>query len=33
MVQCESMSIKTLLDLSGKTALITGESRGLGLQM
>lgn len=27
------MSIKKLLDLSGKTALITGGSRGLGLQM
>ena len=28
-----STSIKTLFDLSGKTALITGGSRGLGLQM
>lgn len=27
------MSIRKLLDLSGKTALITGGSRGLGLQM
>jgi NAD(P)-dependent dehydrogenase (short-subunit alcohol dehydrogenase family) len=27
------MSIKTLFDLSGKTALITGGSRGLGLQI
>jgi gluconate 5-dehydrogenase len=27
------VSVKTLLDLSGKTALITGGSRGLGLQM
>lgn len=27
------MSVKKLLDLSGKTALITGGSRGLGLQM
>ena len=27
------MSIKKLMDLSGKTALITGGSRGLGLQM
>ncbi len=27
------MSIKKLFDLSGKTALITGGSRGLGLQM
>ena len=27
------MSLKTLFDLSGKTALITGGSRGLGLQI
>ena len=27
------MSVKALFDLSGKTALITGGSRGLGLQM
>ncbi len=27
------MSVKKLLDLSGKTALITGGSRGLGLQL
>ncbi len=27
------MTVKTLFDLSGKTALITGGSRGLGLQM
>jgi NAD(P)-dependent dehydrogenase (short-subunit alcohol dehydrogenase family) len=27
------MSVKKLLDLSGKTALVTGGSRGLGLQM
>ena len=27
------MSVKQLFDLSGKTALITGGSRGLGLQM
>jgi len=27
------MSVKQLLDLSGKTALVTGGSRGLGLQM
>ena len=27
------MKVKQLLDLSGKTALITGGSRGLGLQM
>jgi NAD(P)-dependent dehydrogenase (short-subunit alcohol dehydrogenase family) len=27
------MSLKTLFDLSGRTALITGGSRGLGLQM
>lgn len=27
------MSVKTLFDLTGKTALITGGSRGLGLQM
>jgi gluconate 5-dehydrogenase len=27
------MSIRNLFDLSGKTALITGGSRGLGLQM
>ena len=27
------MSIKKLFDLAGKTALITGGSRGLGLQM
>src|ERR1700755_2117701 len=27
------MSIKTLFDLTGKTALITGGSRGLGLQI
>ena len=27
------MSVKKLLDLSGKVALITGGSRGLGLQM
>lgn len=27
------MSIKKLFDLTGKTALITGGSRGLGLQM
>jgi NAD(P)-dependent dehydrogenase (short-subunit alcohol dehydrogenase family) len=27
------MSVKNLLDLSGKTALVTGGSRGLGLQM
>nr|MCH9847141.1 gluconate 5-dehydrogenase [Betaproteobacteria bacterium] len=26
-------SIQTLFDLSGKTALVTGGSRGLGLQM
>ncbi|MGA1068581.1 MAG: SDR family NAD(P)-dependent oxidoreductase, partial [Burkholderiaceae bacterium] len=26
-------NIKTLLDLTGKTALVTGGSRGLGLQM
>ena len=27
------MSVKQLLDLSGRTALVTGGSRGLGLQM
>src|SRR5438046_10654401 len=27
------MSVKKLLDLSGKTALVTGGSRGLGLQI
>ena len=27
------MSLKRLLDLSGKVALVTGGSRGLGLQM
>ena len=27
------MSVKELFDLSGKTALITGGSRGLGLQI
>ena len=27
------MSVKNLFDLSGKAALITGGSRGLGLQM
>jgi gluconate 5-dehydrogenase len=27
------MSVKALFDLTGKTALITGGSRGLGLQM
>ena len=27
------MSVKQLLDLSGKVAFITGGSRGLGLQM
>mgnify|MGYP003416833668 CR=1 FL=1 len=27
------MSVKKLFDLSGKVALITGGSRGLGLQM
>jgi NAD(P)-dependent dehydrogenase (short-subunit alcohol dehydrogenase family) len=27
------MSVKSLLDLSGKTALVTGGSRGLGLQI
>jgi NAD(P)-dependent dehydrogenase (short-subunit alcohol dehydrogenase family) len=27
------MSVKKLFDLAGKTALITGGSRGLGLQM
>jgi short-subunit dehydrogenase involved in D-alanine esterification of teichoic acids len=27
------MSVKKLLDLAGKVALITGGSRGLGLQM
>jgi gluconate 5-dehydrogenase len=27
------MSLKTLMDLSGKVALVTGGSRGLGLQM
>ena len=27
------MSVKKLLDLTGKTALITGGSRGLGLQI
>ena len=27
------MNVKKLLDLSGKVALITGGSRGLGLQM
>jgi NAD(P)-dependent dehydrogenase (short-subunit alcohol dehydrogenase family) len=27
------MSIKKLFDLGGKTALITGGSRGFGLQM
>ena len=27
------MNVKDLFDLSGKTALITGGSRGLGLQM
>jgi gluconate 5-dehydrogenase len=27
------MSVKTLLDLSGRVALVTGGSRGLGLQM
>jgi len=27
------MSLKTLLDLTGRTALVTGASRGLGLQM
>ena len=26
-------NIKTLFDLTGKTALVTGGSRGLGLQM
>ena len=26
-------SVKQLFDLSGKTALVTGGSRGLGLQM
>ncbi len=28
-----STNIKTLFDLSGKTALVTGGSRGLGLQI
>ncbi|HEX7270791.1 MAG TPA: SDR family oxidoreductase [Casimicrobiaceae bacterium] len=28
-----SLSVKQLLDLSGRTALVTGGSRGLGLQM
>ena len=27
------MGVKQLFDLTGKTALITGGSRGLGLQM
>jgi len=27
------MSIKKLIDLSGRVALITGGSRGLGMQM
>ena len=27
------MSVKTLLDLSGRVALVTGGSRGLGLQI
>src|SRR5471032_3105081 len=27
------MSVKTLLDLGGKVALVTGASRGLGLQI
>jgi NAD(P)-dependent dehydrogenase (short-subunit alcohol dehydrogenase family) len=27
------MSIKKLFDLSGRTALVTGGSRGLGLQI
>jgi len=27
------MSLRRLLDLSGKVALVTGGSRGLGLQM
>ena len=27
------MNVKKLFDLGGKTALITGGSRGLGLQM
>jgi gluconate 5-dehydrogenase len=27
------MNVKKLFDLSGKTALITGGSRGLGLQI
>ncbi|MGA0940626.1 MAG: gluconate 5-dehydrogenase, partial [Burkholderiaceae bacterium] len=26
-------NVKTLFDLTGKTALVTGGSRGLGLQM
>src|SRR5436305_3937174 len=28
-----TMSVKQLFDLAGKTALVTGGSRGLGLQM
>ena len=27
------MSVRNLLDLSGKTAIVTGGSRGIGLQM
>jgi len=27
------MSVRNLLDLTGKTAIVTGGSRGIGLQM
>jgi gluconate 5-dehydrogenase len=33
MLRGETMSVKKLLDLSGKIALVTGGSRGLGLQI
>jgi gluconate 5-dehydrogenase len=33
MLRGEKMSVKKLLDLSGKIALVTGGSRGLGLQI